>query len=178
MYIGPNTDDPPTPRPPMNRKTNSAFQLHAIPQPSAEIRYRIAITRRLSRRPFRSPGIAASDAPRIVPTSAIATVNPSPHSDKAKVFFNPAVVPEMTAVSNPNSNPPSAATTVLLISVAVILTRAFLRRPVSVRLSPPAPALPALPPGCQAAVAECIRPAHRVCPDAARSRSTAWRTLP
>src|ERR1700761_5897671 len=177
MYMGPRTDEPPTPRPPIKRKSSSESQFHARPQPSAEMRYRIAITRRLSRRPLRSPGMPASDAPRIVPNSATATVKPNPQPDSVKVFFNPAVVPEITAVSKPNSRPPSAATTVLLMRVAVILTRAPFLEAACQPLLPQGPALPGRRPGCQAAAAEYIHPVRRVCRDGGRIRSADWRIL-
>src|SRR5579875_695753 len=178
MYIGPSTEEPPTPSPPINRNTSSASQFHAIPHPTAEIKYKIAIARRLSRRPLRSPGTPASDAPKIVPSSAIETVKPRPHSDSAKVFFNPAVVPEITAVSKPNSSPPSAATTVLLISVAVSLTPAPPCLPDRSKPSPLAPALPIPPPGSPTAAAEYIHPTRPICRGAVHIRSAAPRILP
>src|SRR6266481_5439279 len=70
MYIGPSTEEPPTPNPPMKRKTTRAYQSQARAQPKPEIRYRTAITRRLSRRPKRSPGKPASIAPKTEPKSA------------------------------------------------------------------------------------------------------------
>ena len=77
MYMGPSTDEPPTPSPPMKRKATRAYQFQAKAQPRPEIKYRTAITRRLSRRPKRSPGKPASIAPRTVPKSALNTVTPS-----------------------------------------------------------------------------------------------------
>src|SRR5579884_1427509 len=55
-------------------------------------------------------------APSMVPISALATVNPRPCGLSSNFAVSAAVVPAMTAVSKPNSNPPSAATTVLLTS--------------------------------------------------------------
>src|SRR5579884_2337353 len=115
MYIGPSTDEPPIPRPPMNRKSTSADQPQAKAQPKAEIKYNTAITRRLSRRPYRSPGIPASIAPKTVPQSALATVIPKEAGERRYVRVRACVVPAITAVSNPNNKPPKAATTVLLI---------------------------------------------------------------
>ena len=61
----------------MKRNTTRACQFQAKAQPSPEMRYKTAITRRLSRRPKRSPGIPASIAPRTVPQSALNTVTPN-----------------------------------------------------------------------------------------------------
>ena len=49
----------------------------------------------------------------IVPMSAEATAKPSQKSLRTKTRCSDSVVPEMTAVSNPNSRPPSAATSEL-----------------------------------------------------------------
>ena len=38
MYIGPSTEEPPTPNPPMKRNTTSACQFQATAQPRPEIR--------------------------------------------------------------------------------------------------------------------------------------------
>src|SRR5436853_795995 len=121
MYIGPRTEDPPIPNPPIRRNRTSEYQFHATAQPTAEITYNTAITRRLSRRPYRSPGNPASIAPKIVPHSALATVTPSRPGESWYVWVSAAVVPEITAVSNPNQRPPHVAITVLLTNVALRL---------------------------------------------------------
>src|SRR5712664_3575700 len=113
MYIGPSTDEPPMPRPPMKRKRTSVLQFQAKAQPRAETRYSTAMARRLSRRPNLSPGIPASMDPRIVPQSAAETVIPRAAGDRRNVSVSACVVPAITAVSNPKRSPPSAATTVL-----------------------------------------------------------------
>src|SRR6266496_1800521 len=69
--------------------------------------------RKLSRRPYLSPGMPASIDPTTVPHSAAETVNPFSHGERLYAAVSPLVVPEMTTVSNPNSNPPKAATIVL-----------------------------------------------------------------
>src|SRR5579862_2002030 len=74
--------------------------------------------RKLSRRPKRSPGNPASMAPTTVPQIAIETVIPRLFDDRLKTCDSWPVVPEMTAVSNPNSRPPRAATTVLFNKTA------------------------------------------------------------
>ena len=38
MYMGPSTDEPPMPRPPMKRKKITEYQSQAKAQPSAETR--------------------------------------------------------------------------------------------------------------------------------------------
>src|SRR6266567_483242 len=113
MYMGPRTEDPPMASPPIKRKATSAYQCHAKAHPRAETRYRTARMRRLSRRPYRSPGIPAENEPATVPHNAMATVIPKDAGESLNVLLRPVVVPAMTAVSKPNSNPPSAATTVL-----------------------------------------------------------------
>ena len=51
IYMGPSTEEPPIPKPPMKRKKTRAYQFQAKAQPREEIRYRMAMMRRLSRRP-------------------------------------------------------------------------------------------------------------------------------
>ena len=41
MYMGPSTEEPPMPRPPIKRKKTSADQFQANAQPRAETRYKI-----------------------------------------------------------------------------------------------------------------------------------------
>src|SRR5215468_12079928 len=97
----------------------------------------------------------ASNAPTTVPHSAIETVMPSRLGDRSKVLVSAAVAPAMTAVSKPNSRPPSAATTVLFTRVVLSAMhfppREALRceRLDSGRYDPPAPTLPGPRRGCQ-----------------------------
>jgi hypothetical protein len=53
-------------------------------------------------------------APITVPPKAIKTVMPKVHDLKPYGKVSEWVVPEITAVSKPNNNPPSAPTTVAL----------------------------------------------------------------
>jgi hypothetical protein len=69
-------------------------------------------------RPQALAGQLTSTEPTIVPTSALATVNPSEKLLSWKTFVSASVVPEMTAVSKPKSRPPREATIVLKRSVA------------------------------------------------------------
>src|SRR5258708_1078427 len=113
IYMGPSTDEPPIPRPPMKRKRTSADQSHATAQPRAETRYSTAIARKLSRRPNLSPGSPARMDPKMVPQSAAETVIPKAAGDRWNVSVSAWVVPAITAVSNPKRSPPSDATRVL-----------------------------------------------------------------
>src|ERR1700691_5048318 len=113
MYIGTSTKDPPLPTPPINRKKSSDQRFHAKAHPTAEITYNNAITRKLSRLPYFCPGRPDVVAPSTVPISAIVTVKPSSHGVRRYVRVRASVVPEITAVSNPNNNPPRAPTIVL-----------------------------------------------------------------
>ena len=54
----------------------------------------------------------------MVPARALETVTPSASGERWKSSVSAWVVPEMTTVSKPKSNPPSAATTVLRIRTA------------------------------------------------------------
>src|SRR5471030_38847 len=120
MYMGPSTEEAPIPSPPMNRASTNEFQSNANAQPSAEMTYSTAVIRRLARRPYLSPGTPPNMDPRMVPYRAAATVSPSDQSVSAKVLRKAPVAPEITAVSNPKSSPPSAATTELLARYALI----------------------------------------------------------
>ena len=54
--------------------------------------------------------------PIIVPINAIETVKPSQNLSRLKSFSRAEVAPAITAVSNPNRKPPSAAVRVIKIS--------------------------------------------------------------
>jgi hypothetical protein len=105
------TDAPPTPRPPINRKNTSDHIFQAIAEPSAEKKYNRARTFRLSRLPIRSAGFVNRIDPKMVPINAEVTVNPSDQLFNPKISRILAVVPEITAVSNPKRSPPRAETT-------------------------------------------------------------------
>ena len=61
------------------------------------MKYRIPIAKSTFLRPYLSTGLPATSAPKMVPSSAVATV------------VSCWVVPEITAVSKPKNRPPSAA---------------------------------------------------------------------
>lgn len=108
IYMGETTDAPPTPSPPINRKNKKLYQSHARPDPSAEIRYKIASRINTERRPNLSAGLLINIAPMMVPIRALATENPSWKDVNSNVVLNHSVVPEITAVSNPKRSPPRA----------------------------------------------------------------------
>ncbi len=110
MYIGPITDDAPMANPPIARNTIRAAQLHVKAQPMEESTYKAPSSLRQRRRPYRSLGAAAPNEPRTVPNSALETVMPSVSGESANVSLSAFVTPDMTAVSNPKSSPPKAAT--------------------------------------------------------------------
>src|SRR5690348_1618059 len=113
MYIGDTTDAPPTASPPTNRKIMNGHQPHASAQPMAEAKYRAPSRNSIARRPRASAGLPTVMAPRMVPINALATVKPSVNGVRANVSLSQSVVPEITAVSKPNSRPPNDATSVL-----------------------------------------------------------------
>ena len=76
MYRGTTTDEPPMATPPMNRKMTSESQFGGNAEPTAEIKYRIAMRTRMFRRPQRSDGRPTPNAPMSVPISATETVKP------------------------------------------------------------------------------------------------------
>src|SRR5215470_6394476 len=97
----------------------------------------------------------ARSAPATVPQSAMDTVMPSRLGVRSKVVVSAAVAPAITAVSNPKSRPPRAATTVLFTSVVFsamhFLPRAALRceRLDCDKYVLPEPERPALRRGCR-----------------------------
>ena len=113
MYIGQTTEAAPTATPPSHRKNSSAYQSHARAQPAAATRKSTARQASTGRRPHQSAGRPTSSDPTIVPSRALETVKPSRLSVSEKTWRRDSVVPEITAVSNPNRNEPSAATIAL-----------------------------------------------------------------
>lgn len=95
------------------------------------------MTSSIGLRPNRSAGAPATSEPMTVPISAEATVKPRLASESAKRACNAVVVPDITAVSNPNSSPPSAAPSALS-------TIAPVTRPSEPAASPASAMLPAL----------------------------------
>src|SRR4030042_279026 len=118
MYTGDTTDAPPTATPPIQRKNSSAYQSQAKAQPTADTKYRTANTVNTGRRPHQSEGRPTNRAPNNVPISALATVQPFMLSEREYKSRRVSVVPEITAVSNPNRNDPNAAMIALVNNTA------------------------------------------------------------
>ena len=110
MYIGPITEDAPTARPPMKRKNMNEYQFTIAALPTAEMKYRRAMTCRDRSRPKRLAGRPQKKAPMMVPIRAVAIVKPCAKSDSPYIFWMAPSAPEMTAVSKPKSRPPRDAT--------------------------------------------------------------------
>src|ERR1035438_6363999 len=108
--MGPMTEDAPMASPPTMRKQMREPQLQAAAQPMADARYSAPSALRQARRPYRSLGALALHEPTTVPHKALETVMPSRAGESEKVSVSDLVVPEITAVSNPNNSPPRAAT--------------------------------------------------------------------
>src|SRR5450759_4761894 len=104
------TDAAPTPIPPMTRQRIRVTGPPARPVPIAlATNSRPAPTITLMR-PYRFASCPAAQAPRAAPSSADATEKPVSPDPIAKSLRNAVTAPLMTAVSNPNMNPPRAAT--------------------------------------------------------------------
>ena len=76
--MGATTEATPTPMPPRNRKIWKSARLVTKALPSAPTKYRIPIAKSTFLRPYLSTGLPAISAPKMVPSSAVATVKPSP----------------------------------------------------------------------------------------------------
>ncbi len=66
-----------------------------------------------------SPGFELINVPTMVPIKADETTNPMAQSERLKRVFTDEVVPAITAVSKPNSNPPREETIEALIKEPV-----------------------------------------------------------
>ena len=110
MYIGASTDAMPMPTPPTMRAAISTANVRGIADKNADAKTRTPTQStpacvRTGRR-----AIPATEAPRMQPTSAALPNQPSASLLKPNCFSTNPNVPEITAVSNPNSNPPMDAT--------------------------------------------------------------------
>ena len=139
IYIGESMDASPTPIPPrirytmkFDRKEKSPFPMPAKPisgqaEPIAEKKKRRAASFMVVRLPSLSAKIPPLIPPIMHPISALDTVNPSREfaasslsiRGSIKNFFIDPTVPEITAVSYPNSNPPKAAAIVIITTYLV-----------------------------------------------------------
>ena len=80
------------------------------------------------RRPHQSAGRPTSNEPTIVPSSALDTVKPRRLSLSPNTCRKASVVPEITAVSKPKSNDPSAAIGITAPFIAEAAKRAIARK--------------------------------------------------
>ncbi len=102
------------PNPPTMRAQTSSVEDLARPHHTADTVKNTALRSSTRLRPKRSLSIPAASAPQKQPTIADPTTHPSILSDKLNSVVNIVSVPEMTAVSKPNSSPPKAATTQII----------------------------------------------------------------
>src|SRR3954470_2318446 len=101
------------PIPPITRATIIPGKEGSIEQPSADNKNNSAASINgffLPRRSLSSPEMAT---PMIHPTNAEETNQPSSPAEKENCVFNKGSTPDTTAISNPNNNPPSDATSVI-----------------------------------------------------------------
>jgi hypothetical protein len=106
------TEAAPMPTPPRNLEMSSIYQFAAKAHPKEDTKYSSAHSHNIARLPYASPGFPIMMDPRTVPMRAMETVKPSVASVSPNNGRRNRVVPEITAVSNPNRNPPSADTIV------------------------------------------------------------------
>src|SRR3954470_19697650 len=109
MYIGPTTDDAPTAIPPIKRKVINKIQKGVNAQPTADTRYRSAITVSTFFLPYCWAGAPAIKEPRTVPIKLAATVKPCQPAERFQRCWMVFSAPEITAVSKPKRKPPNAA---------------------------------------------------------------------
>src|SRR5262245_12426290 len=79
--------------------------------PMADIAKKSAITNKAGLRPYLSAGHPPNNAPANVPINADDIVNPCQNGERLNKDCIDFSTPEMTAVSNPNKNPPSETMT-------------------------------------------------------------------
>src|SRR5690606_17312970 len=109
IYKGPTTELTPTEIPPISLQTKNIDQLNEKAHPTADTKYSTAIHFSTVLRPYRSAGLAATTAPKIVPIREIDTVKPCKNGLKSHRSCMIFSAPEITAVSKPNRNPPKEA---------------------------------------------------------------------
>src|SRR5688500_3740439 len=109
IYIGPTTEDAPTAMPPMKRNKMNSSHVYVVAQPMADKRYNRAITVSVFLRPNFWAGTLVIIEPITVPIRLEATVKPCRNGLRDHNCCTVFSAPEITAVSNPKRNPPSAA---------------------------------------------------------------------
>jgi hypothetical protein len=99
--------------PPINLKVTNSNHIEEAAQPTAERRYKIAITINTFFRPYFWAGLPAMSDPITVPIKLEATVKPCQNEVSCQSDWMVFSAPEITAVSNPNKKPPNAAITAI-----------------------------------------------------------------
>lgn len=109
IYMGETIEATPTPTPPISLyKTSSLKELQSA-QPKAEIKKKKADKIKILFLPNRSDNSPANNTPITHPTKAELTNHPSCTASNLNCSCTKDMVPEITAVSNPNKKPPIAA---------------------------------------------------------------------
>src|SRR5699024_5023821 len=99
----------PTPRPPTTRHTIRPHTPKARPEPTAEMKNRIAAITITGIRPNRFERAPANQAPMAQPSSAEETAKPVSPAPRENSSESALTAPLITEVSKPNRNPPTAA---------------------------------------------------------------------
>ena len=110
MYMGAKTEAMPTPNPPRRRAAIRIVNVGGIVEPRAETKNNQAAKTKIGLRPNRSLKAPATNAPKIAPTRAELPNHPTCNLPRANCTSTSLKVPEITAVSKPNSIPPREAT--------------------------------------------------------------------
>lgn len=110
MYKGETIDATPMPNPPTKRNITNVVNEPESMQPTADIRNKTADSINTTLRPYLSLSLPEKLTPIMQPRRAQLTNQPSLTALRLKSCVTKLTVPEMTAVSKPNKNPPSAAT--------------------------------------------------------------------
>ena len=111
MYSGDATVAMPTPSPPMKRATMKKYLSGAMPEHTADTKYKSPIQSSVFRRPNRSVGQPPNMAPSTVPHNAALIQRPCMTPSSRQRDWISCWAPEITIVSKPNKNPASAAVT-------------------------------------------------------------------
>ena len=101
----------PTPIPPISLYETNVVKEPDRAHPMADIENKIPASRRIRFLPYLSLSQPATETPAIHPTRAELTYQPSIAAANPNWVRTKARVPEITAVSYPNKNPPNEATT-------------------------------------------------------------------
>jgi len=110
MYIGEVIAARPTPTPPTARQTLNSVIVRGRAVPIAEAMKQTAATASVARRPILSASHIPTSGPAIDPKIALLIASPSPAASSPNCSFRKGSAPLAMERSNPNRNPPAAAT--------------------------------------------------------------------